>query len=141
MRDHIKHIAELTPRIQQHIAARMRARRQELDIKQIEVADTTGLTVLQIQKYEKGSTKIPSDKLYIISQLFDVDVNYFYEGLYQEEGSKSLLNMIKFANPHKQRLFKRDLLKTFGNADIDNLEEHIEDFLIKINKKPLTRPL
>ena len=40
-----------------------------------------GLTFQQIQKYEKGATRISASKLWDIARFFKVDIGYFFEGL------------------------------------------------------------
>lgn len=40
-----------------------------------------GLTFQQIQKYEKGANRISASKLWRIARFFNVDVNYFFEGI------------------------------------------------------------
>ena len=57
--------------------------------KQEDIADKTGITFQQIQKYEKGSNRIAASRLLQFSKIFDVDVNEFFEGL-QDEKEKNI---------------------------------------------------
>jgi transcriptional regulator with XRE-family HTH domain len=47
-----------------HVGARMRQRRVLLGMSQSKVGDAVGLTFQQIQKYECGSNRIGSSRLY-----------------------------------------------------------------------------
>ena len=42
-----------------------------------------GLTFQQIQKYERGSNRISGSRLYDMSQILQVPVDYFFEGISQ----------------------------------------------------------
>ena len=52
-----------------------------LGISQEQLGDALGLTFQQIQKYEKGQNRIGAGRLFRISQILSVPVEYFYEGL------------------------------------------------------------
>ena len=48
---------------------------------QTKLGDVIGLTFQQIQKYEKGSNRIGGSRLWKFSQILEVPVSYFFEGL------------------------------------------------------------
>ena len=64
-----------------HIGARLRLRRQAVGISQEQLGAALGLTFQQIQKYEKGLNRIGAGRLFRISEILDVDISYFYEGI------------------------------------------------------------
>ena len=64
-----------------HVGARVRYRRNELGISQLELATRLGLTFQQIQKYERGKNRISASKLHEISQVLGVELGYFFNGL------------------------------------------------------------
>jgi transcriptional regulator with XRE-family HTH domain len=63
------------------VGSRSRVARLEAGKTQIEVAEALGITFQQIQKYEKGSNRVSAGILHELSQLFDVPVQFFFDGL------------------------------------------------------------
>jgi len=63
------------------VGARIRVRRKLLGISQAQLADAIGLTFQQVQKYERGSNRVSSSKLYEIAGKLEVPIAYFFHGL------------------------------------------------------------
>ena len=63
------------------IGGRVRERRETINMTQGQLARQLGLTFSQIQKYEKGSSRIGAGRLLLIAQPLGVPVTYFFEGL------------------------------------------------------------
>src|SRR4030042_2052483 len=64
-----------------HVGARVRLRRMILGMSQEKLGDSLGLTFQQVQKYEKGTNRIGASRLFDLSQVFGVPVQFFYEEL------------------------------------------------------------
>jgi len=62
-----------------HVGARVRVRRMQLGVSQTGLGDRVGVTFQQIQKYEKGSNRISASRLYQISRILNVPVQYFFD--------------------------------------------------------------
>ncbi|WP_246158944.1 helix-turn-helix domain-containing protein [Reyranella soli] len=62
-----------------HVGTRIRQRRTLLAMTQSKLGDAVGLTFQQIQKYERGSNRIGSSRLYEFAKLLDVPVSYFFD--------------------------------------------------------------
>jgi transcriptional regulator with XRE-family HTH domain len=62
-----------------HVGGRMRQRRTLLGMSQTKVGDAVGLTFQQIQKYERGSNRISSSRLFEFAKVLDVAVSYFFD--------------------------------------------------------------
>src|SRR5260221_10865872 len=62
-----------------HVGQRMRQRRTLLGMSQTAVATAVGLTFQQIQKYERGSNRISSSRLFEFAKVLDVPVSYFFD--------------------------------------------------------------
>src|SRR5476649_1631622 len=62
-----------------HVGARMRQRRSLLGMSQTNLGTAVGLTFQQIQKYERGSNRIGSSRLFEFSKVLDVPVSYFFD--------------------------------------------------------------
>lgn len=67
--------------IDQHVGARIRARRKQINVSQGDLAGALDLTFQQVQKYERGSNRVSASKLYEIAKALRVPVAYFFDGL------------------------------------------------------------
>ena len=67
--------------IDKHVGSRVRMRRMMLSMSQEKLGDALGLTFQQVQKYEKGTNRIGASRLQQISQILDVPVSFFFEGV------------------------------------------------------------
>jgi len=70
---------------------RIRLRRAEKGISQIELAGHLGLSFQQMQKYEKGINRIGAARLPQIAEMLGVDIPFFYDGDGKEPDVDSLL--------------------------------------------------
>jgi transcriptional regulator with XRE-family HTH domain len=55
-------------------------RRKMLAMSQQKLGAALGLTFQQVQKYEKGATRIPASRLQQMSHILQVPVEFFFEG-------------------------------------------------------------
>ncbi len=67
------------------VGRRIRHRRWLVGISQKELAERVDLRFQQIQKYETGSNRVSASKLWEISKVLDVPVEYFFRGLEQAD--------------------------------------------------------
>jgi transcriptional regulator with XRE-family HTH domain len=65
----------------------MRQRRTLLGMSQTKVGDAVGLTFQQVQKYERGSNRISSSRLYEFAKVLDVPVSYFFDEMPSNAGA------------------------------------------------------
>jgi transcriptional regulator with XRE-family HTH domain len=78
------------PHIGHHLGLKIRQRRKQLGLSQRQVADSIGVTYQQVQKYERGVDRIPSDRLYGIARTLAADVGYFFEGLGEADTARPI---------------------------------------------------
>jgi transcriptional regulator with XRE-family HTH domain len=64
----------------QHVGARVRMRRKMVAMSQEKLGAALGLTFQQVQKYEKGATRISASRLQQMSHILQVPVEFFFEG-------------------------------------------------------------
>lgn len=83
-----KHSPRAANPVDVHVGMRLRLRRQVLKMSQERLGNKLGVTFQQIQKYERGSNRVGASRLWKISQVLNVDVGFFFDGL-AEEGSIS----------------------------------------------------
>ena len=62
-----------------HVGSRVRLRRILLGMSQGKLGEQLGLTFQQIQKYEKGVNRIGASRLFDMSRVLGVPVQYFYD--------------------------------------------------------------
>jgi transcriptional regulator with XRE-family HTH domain len=67
--------------LDKHVGSRMRMRRMMLGISQEKLGKELGLTFQQVQKYEKGTNRLGASRLQQISQILQVPVEFFFEGV------------------------------------------------------------
>lgn len=73
-----------------HVGARIRMRRQLVNMSQERLGELLGITFQQVQKYEKGSNRISASRLFYASKTLGVPVQFFFDGLPGSEGADGL---------------------------------------------------
>lgn len=75
-------MAKKTPHpVDVHVGGRVRLRRMLLGMSQDKLGEALGLTFQQIQKYEKGINRIGASRVFEISKILDVPIQFFYDDL------------------------------------------------------------
>ncbi len=64
-----------------HVGARVRIRRTLLGFSLTSLADAIGLTFQQVQKYERGTNRMGSSRLYDLARVLDVPIKYFFDDM------------------------------------------------------------
>jgi transcriptional regulator with XRE-family HTH domain len=59
-------------------------RRTMLGMSQERLADELGLTFQQVQKYERGTNRVGSSRLYELSKILDVPIQFFFDEMPEE---------------------------------------------------------
>lgn len=72
-----------------HVGRRIRQRRTLLGMSQEKLAEAIGLTFQQIQKYERGSNRLGSSRLFDVARILDVPISYFFEDMEAGVADKS----------------------------------------------------
>lgn len=65
------------------VGNRVRLRRMLIGMSQERLGELLGLTFQQVQKYEKGVNRIGAGRLFEVSRILGVPIDYFYEGVEQ----------------------------------------------------------
>lgn len=125
-----------------YVGSRVRQRRKLLGMTQVKLAEAIGLTFQQIQKYERGTNRVGSSRLFDLCRVLDVPISFFFDempaavassspaqggGMQEDPSSYSLDPMAKretlelvrayykISNPNvRKRLF--ELTKAFAAA-------------------------
>ncbi len=64
-----------------HVGARLRQRRTLLGMNQTKLGSAIGLTFQQVQKYERGSNRISASRLFALTRVFDVPIEFFFDDM------------------------------------------------------------
>ncbi len=64
-----------------HVGQRLRQARKHAGLSQTALGRALGITFQQIQKYENGSNRLGSSRLWHAANCLDIGVGYFFEGL------------------------------------------------------------
>ncbi len=67
-----------------HVGSRVRLRRTLLGMSQEKLGNALGLTFQQVQKYERGTNRIGSSRLFLLSRILDVPVSFFFDDMSPE---------------------------------------------------------
>ena len=62
-----------------YLGLRIKDKRRELKLSKEKLAEYLNVNDTQIYKYESGKSRIPIDKLILLSKLFKVNIKYFIE--------------------------------------------------------------
>jgi transcriptional regulator with XRE-family HTH domain len=66
------------------VGNRVRIRRMLVGMSQEKLGDLLGLTFQQVQKYEKGVNRIGAGRLFEVSRILGVPIDFFYEGIAEQ---------------------------------------------------------
>jgi len=73
-----------------HVGARVRRHRTLLGMNQTKLGDALGVSFQQMQKYERGANRISASRLFDLSRLFDVPIEYFFDDMPTAVAASSL---------------------------------------------------
>ena len=99
-------------KVDRHVGALIRAKRRALGLSQSELAEALDVTFQQIQKYERGSNRVSSSKLYEIAQKLDTPLAAFFEGLdtpRSDAGAGELIDFLEERGSHELMAAFKDL--------------------------------
>ena len=75
-----------------HVGNRIRLRRTLLGFSQPFMARKLGVTFQQVQKYEKGCNRVGASRLFDISKVLRVSMDFFFEDMDKETEQQSPMN-------------------------------------------------
>tara|TARA_B100001093_G_scaffold136166_1_gene128731 strand:+ start:2104 stop:2481 length:378 start_codon:yes stop_codon:yes gene_type:complete len=102
-----------------HLGKKLRMRRLSLGLTQTKVALAINVTFQQIQKYEKGTNGVSSNRLMQLSNFLKVPITYFFED-YKE------FNNLKNENSSEDDLNYSFLSKTFASLSKPQKEKILQ---------------
>jgi transcriptional regulator with XRE-family HTH domain len=115
-----------------HVGARVRVRRMMIGMSQEKLGEKMGLTFQQIQKYEKGTNRIGASRLFQLSQILDVPVQFFFEDAPLGTGVRGQAMAAGFAESRTEA-FLLDFLSSRDGLELNRAFVKITD--PKVRKK------
>jgi transcriptional regulator with XRE-family HTH domain len=95
-----------------HVGSRVRLRRTLLGMSQEKLGNAVGLTFQQIQKYERGANRIGASRLFEMSRVLDVPVQFFFDEMVAEPESADYRPMSGETDaPEQDPMAKRETLE------------------------------
>ena len=76
-----------------HVGKRLRLRRTLLGMSQEQLGAELNITFQQVQKYERAANRISASRLWDMSQILDVPINYFFDDMSEttmQSGSRAV---------------------------------------------------
>jgi transcriptional regulator with XRE-family HTH domain len=107
-----------------HLGRKLRRRRRLLGLTQQQLAGACGVRFQQIQKYECAANRMSAARIWQLSEVLQVPVSYFYEGLIE-------------AQTEVRQLEARDSRDMFGRKETTDL---IQAFY-RLSERPRQRLL
>ena len=116
-----------------HVGARVRLRRKILKLSQEKLGEQLGVTFQQVQKYERGANRVGVSRLWKLSEVLDVPINFFYDGLSTEYGGQSDSSALLSDTPDRSPLVYEFINSTDGVS--------LAKAVLKINNKAVRRQI
>jgi len=116
-----------------HVGARVRLRRKILRLSQEKLGEQLGVTFQQVQKYERGANRIGASRLWKLSEVLDVPVSFFYDGLSTEYGGQSESAALLSSEPDQSPI----VYDFINSSDGVSLAKAV----LKINNKAVRRQI
>lgn len=98
-----------------HVGSRIRERRTLLGMSQSKLGDSIGLTFQQVQKYERGTNRVGSSRMYELARVLDVPVAYFFAEIAPDTASRAQQHLFgrrdRPADDERRSMTKRETLE------------------------------
>ena len=125
--------------VDMHVGKRIRLRRTILGYSQQQLAMRLGLTFQQVQKYEKGYNRVGASRLWDISRVLRVPMDFFFEDMDTSTTDQSPMMLGNLSDVEKQDLNQPELNKDDPLESEESLK--LVRAFYKIKNRKLARSL
>lgn len=121
-----------------HVGSRLRMRRMLVGMSQEKLGESLEVTFQQVQKYERGANRISASRLFDISHILDVPVQYFFDDIKPARRRKKsqrrkhvdTAQVVNFLSTSDGAL----LIRTFSEIDNAQIRRNIIDLVKSISE-------
>ena len=136
-----------------HVGHRIRLRRTLLGYSQQYMAGLLGLTFQQLQKYEKGFNRVGASRLYDISKVLKVSMDFFFEDMDENVQNQSPMMLKHSADEAPQWLMEEadtpdmdpmhrkeaiELVRAYYRISNRKVAKSLYDLIVSISKTAST---
>lgn len=100
-----------------HVGKRLRLRRTLLGMSQEQLGAELNITFQQVQKYERAANRISASRLWDMSQILDVPINYFFDDMSETTMQSS---------PRRETL---ELVRAYYNIESASARKRVADMV------------
>ncbi|MFT7433488.1 MAG: transcriptional regulator with XRE-family HTH domain [Alphaproteobacteria bacterium] len=111
-----------------YVGSRVRMRRTVLGLSQEKLADQLGITFQQVQKYENGSNRVGSSRLYAISRILSVPVSFMFDG-YDDSGKLIVSEEVSRFDKQMRSRETIELMKSYYSIKDEHLRRKVLDMV------------
>ena len=119
--------------IDAHVGKRVRQRRKLLRMSQDKLGKAMGLTVQQIRTYEHGINRISASRLFTLSKVLDVPINFFFDdmpdALVAADHRKYSHSSVMFEGDPMARRETAELLRAYYRIEDEVMRRMLLEFL------------
>ena len=120
-----------------HVGGQVRLRRMMMGMSQEWLGEQMGLTFQQIQKYEKGANRIGASRLWALSKVLGVSIDFFYEGVTVDANGPLQPGM---SEPHSEK-YVVEFLNSREGLELNRAFAKIADHKVRRSIVELVRSL
>ncbi len=113
-----------------HVGNRVFLRRTELSISQERLAEALGVSFQQVQKYERGANWISASRLFDLSRVLGVDMNFFFAEMPSEVSNASPGQMVTGWHEEGSR-YEPDRSQTKEAGELLGAYQRIDDIELR----------
>ncbi len=122
-----------------HVGARLRQRRTLLGMTQTKVGESIGVSFQQMQKYERGANRISSSRLYDLSGMLEVPIEYFFGDMPTAVAASS--PTLKGGRAKEPPSYEPDPMATRETLELVRAYYKIEDADVRKRLRELTKAI
>ena len=123
-----------------HVGARVRQRRVLLGMTQTKLGEAFGMSFQQVQKYERGTNRISASRLYDLSRVLDVSIEYFFDEMPPEVAASSQATKGR-GKAEKLPSYEPDIVATRETLELVRAYYKIEDVDIREQLRKMAKAL
>ncbi len=123
-----------------HVGARLRVRRTLLGMTQTTLGDRLGVSFQQMQKYEKGTNRISSSRLYDLARVLDVPIDFFFDDMHIAVEASSPANK-RHGRAKESPSYEPDPMHKRETLELVRAYYKIEDANVRNRLRELTKAI